>query len=156
MNLRNRRNPDPGREPGPAHGRQRAAFGRMLRFIAVGLVSTGLYALLALAFLRLAPMPAAVASLAAVVCCGAFSYFAHRIFTFASTAAHTVTAPRFAGVTLLAYAIALVTPWIVSDIMGHAPAIGIALVCVLVPVANFGLLNLFVFGRKDVRQGARA
>ena len=59
------------------------------------------------------------------------------------------SASRFVSVNVLAYGVSAAIPWIVSDWLGYRPAISIAMVCIVIPVMNYLLLNLFVFKRDD-------
>lgn len=118
---------------------------RIGRFAAIGIASTLLYAALAHGISVLTPLPAAAASLLAFAAGAVFSYFGHRMFTFRSKQSHGQAVSRFAGVNLLAYLVALFVPLVLSDVLGYRPLVSFGAVCVIVPVMNFVLLNVWVF-----------
>ena len=119
--------------------------GRIVRFGLVGIAATALYALLAYAFAYLIPWSAGLGSLIAYAISAAFSYLGHRLFTFKNRDTIAGSASRFAGVNVLAYGVSAVIPWAMTDWLGYAPVVSIALVCLVIPAMNFLLLNLFVF-----------
>ena len=127
---------------------------RLVRFGIVGLAATALYALVAFALTHVLPSSAALASLIAFGISGIFSYCGHRMFTFQASGGHARSASRFAGVNILAYAVAAIIPWIVSDILGYRPVLGFALVCIFIPAMNFVLLNIFVFNEPAAKPSA--
>lgn len=126
-------------------------FRQGLRFVVVGLSATLIYAIVAWLLTHFTNWRTALCSLIAFFISGAFSYLGHRLFTFRSRDSVARTAGRFAGVNLLAYCVAGAIPWVVSDIFGFAAIISIALVCIVIPVMNFALLNLFVFKSSSVK-----
>ena len=122
-----------------------SSIARMLRFALVGVAATLLYAVIAFALAYVSMLPAAVTSLIAYCTAGVLSYFGHRLFTFKAGGGHARPAARFVGINLLGYAVAAVIPWVLSDRLGYPAAIGIVLVCIVIPAMNYVLFNLFVF-----------
>jgi len=118
---------------------------RISRFALVGIVSTLLYALLAMAFSELTRWPAAVGSLVAYVLAGVFSYTAHRSFTFRSDRSHRQAAPRFIGLSLVGYGIATAAPLLLTDWAGLPNVFAVGLTSLLVPALNFVLMRAMVF-----------
>ncbi len=122
---------------------------RLVRFGVVGVGATFVYAIVAYILAGVFPRSAALASLIAFSISGVVSYYGHRLFTFKSGGSHARSAPRFVGVNLLAYGFSAAIPWILSDWLGYRPTISIAIVCIVIPVMNYLLLNLFVFKGDD-------
>lgn len=131
--------------PGRFAGLLRRVDLAVLRFAAVGVASTLLYAGLALAATALLPGPAAVAALAAYALAAVFSYTAHRRFTFRSDRPHAEAAPRFVGLSLVGWGIAAAAPALETDWAGLPPVMPIATTVVLVPLVNFVLMRRMVF-----------
>lgn len=136
-------------------GGLRALARRVLRFGISGILSTLIYFAIALVLVATTSMPVFGASFLAFCGAGAISYLLHRCFTFENRDRSRETLARFIAVNLVANAIAIATPWAISDYAGYPAIVGIALVCVLVPAFNFVLLSVYVFRRADaVREGA--
>lgn len=124
-------------------GRPGAAL--LSRFAAVGLLSTAVYAVLAL--LLSGPwiaFPQVAASAAAYATATVFSYLAQKFVTFRSPGAHRQQAPRFAAAAVLGFAVATIIP-AVTAALGAPVLVPVALTCVLVPVLSFLLLSRWVF-----------
>lgn len=121
--------------------------GLISRFAIVGLASTGLYAVLALASEQWLGMTAIVASVAAYAVATIFSYLGQKFVTFRSGGAHRSEGPRFLALTALGFAIATALPAIGQQL--NLPTIvPVALTCVLVPLINFFVLDRWVFAAR--------
>ncbi len=121
---------------------------RLLRFGLVGIVATVLYAVFAWLFTVPAGLPAVVASILAY-CLGAlFSYSAHRRITFRSDRPVMQEVPRFAGVSLIGWIVAILSPLILTNGWGLPPVVAIVFASVAVPVLSFIGLERFVFRSK--------
>ena len=118
---------------------------RLVRFGAVGVSSTLLYAAIAWTLTGGARMGAATSSLLAYAAAGVFSYLAQRNFTFRSTATHREAAPRFVAVCVLGAAAAAAAPLLLTDRLGLPPLVAIGVTCVLVPLINYLVLSRLVF-----------
>jgi putative flippase GtrA len=131
--------------PPDGTGGQTGHKGRVVRFGLVGITATALYALIAFLLTFVIPGSAAIASLIAFSLSGVFSYFGHRRFTFQSHDNVKRSASRFACVNAFAYGVSAAIPLIVTDTLAYRPEASIALVCIVIPVMNYLLLNWFVF-----------
>ncbi len=116
------------------------------RFAVVGLASTGLYFVLALAFAEGLGVAAVTASLLAYVLATVFSYLAQKFVTFRSHGAHTAEAPRFLVLTAFGFAVATALPALGTQ-LGWPSIVPFALTCVVIPVVNFFVLDRWVFAR---------
>ena len=121
---------------------------RLARFALIGVGSTLLYAVLAFAFGALPEFGAISSSLAAYAIAAVFSYSGHKFVTFASAGTHKDEAPRFFLATGLGLAIATAIPWLVTGVLGFWPWIAVVLTCVCVPIANFIILDKWVFAKQ--------
>ncbi|WP_372424886.1 GtrA family protein [Salinarimonas chemoclinalis] len=119
----------------------------LVRLLAVGGVSTGLY--LALAFVGEARLglPAAGASIGAYAVTASFSYLAHRGFTFRSTRPHREAAWRFSVLTAAGWGAALAIPIVLTDVVGAPPSASFLAVAIAIPAANALALSRLVFAR---------
>jgi putative flippase GtrA len=123
-------------------------FGRLLRFGSVGVASTLIYAALGWSLTVGARLGAAPASVLAYALACVFSYFGHKGFTFRSSAAHAVEAPKFIAAAAVGLAIASAAPLILTDGLHLPPIVAIAFTCVAVPAINYLILDLIVFARR--------
>lgn len=145
--------------PGLAHAAARLLQksgdgGRVLRFAAVGLASTLLYAAGATALTH-GPDPllgAAAGSFLAYSCCAVFSYLGHKLFTFGSGGAHGAEAPRFLLLTGFGLAFSFAVPALLSGCLGFAPVVSVLVTTVAVPLLNYLVLSSWVFA--PARPGA--
>lgn len=125
---------------------RRNPFGLLTRFALVGVAATILYAVLALAFGRLLDSHAgAWTSLLAYGVAAVFSYLAHRAFTFASDGDRAAEIPRFIVVTATGAAISFAVPAVVQTGFGLPLAVAVLLVCLVIPLINFLVLDRWVF-----------
>jgi putative flippase GtrA len=120
---------------------------RILRFAAIGGLSTLIYAALTLALsARHGPgVPATIASMAGYVAGAVFSYCGHRFVTFMSNGAVGFEVPRFAVATSFGFLLSLALAAVLTDIAGFSPSTPVALSSILVPALNFVILRNFVF-----------
>ncbi|MDG4894590.1 GtrA family protein [Mesorhizobium sp. WSM4976] len=126
---------------------RRSESARILRFAAIGGLSTLTYAVLTLALSDRhgLGMPVTFASMAGYGAGAVFSYCGHRIVTFMSDGAVGFEIPRFAGATAIGFLLSFALAAVLTDLGGLSPSVPVALSCVLVPALNFVLLRKFVF-----------
>lgn len=117
---------------------------KLLRFGGVGLLATGFYALLAFVFavLDLGPTPASVA---AYLLAAAFSFTAHKRFTFNSPASPARELPRFALINGLGLLLATAAPLVLTERLGLPSVTAVLVTCIGVPAISFLGLDRFVF-----------
>ncbi|MER9693849.1 GtrA family protein [Mesorhizobium sp. M0179] len=128
-----------------AMGRSEPA--RILRFAAIGGVSTLIYAVLTLALSALHGFgrPAAIASVAGYGAGAVFSYCGHRFVTFMSDGSIGFEIVRFACATAIGFLLSVGLAMILTDVAGLPPLVPVAIASILVPVLNFIILRKFVF-----------
>ncbi|MDX8480578.1 GtrA family protein [Mesorhizobium sp. VK24D] len=128
-----------------ATGRSEAA--RILRFAAIGGLSTLIYAVLTLALSDRhgLGMPATIASIAGYGAGAVFSYCGHRFVTFMSGGAVGFEIPRFAIATAIGFLLSLALAAVLTDLAGVSSSVPVALSSILVPALNFVMLRKFVF-----------
>lgn len=120
---------------------------RILRFAAIGGMSTLIYAVLTLALSDRHGFgtPVTIASIAGYGAGAVFSYCGHRFVTFMSHGAVGFEIPRFAIATAVGFLLSLALAAILTDAAGLSPSVPVALSSVLVPALNFVILRRFVF-----------
>ncbi|MBZ9991769.1 GtrA family protein [Mesorhizobium sp. BH1-1-5] len=126
-------------------GRSESA--RILRFAAIGGISTLIYAVvtLALSDRHGFGMPATTASIAGYGAGAVFSYCGHRFVTFMSDGAVGFEIVRFACATAIGFLLSVGLAVALADIAGLPALVPVAMACALVPVLNFVILRKFVF-----------
>ncbi len=118
---------------------------RLVRFGLVGGVSTVIYAAFAWIFTVSLGMPAVLGSILAYCLAAVFSYNAHRRVTFRSDRPVAEEAPRFAGISLAGWIVAIISPLILTNGWGLPPVVAIVFASVAVPIMSFVGLERFVF-----------
>ncbi|RAZ91584.1 GtrA family protein [Mesorhizobium hawassense] len=128
-----------------AMGRSEPA--RVLRFAAIGGLSTLIYATgaLILSDQHSFGMPAVIASVVAYCTAAVFSYWGHRLVTFMSDGAIGFEAARFACATAVGFLLSVGLATVLTDIAGLPPSVPVILACIMVPILNFIILRRFVF-----------
>ena len=146
------RTPPPGPPPAPNHasggGWAGRLAGELARFATVGVFATLLYAALAFAFVQLLEAKPTTASVAAYAIAAVASYLGQSRFTFrvafrAGGRDH-VHIPRFAVTTLLGLGVSFAAVRS-AEAVGAPYAVGVAAVCVLIPLLSFAMMKLWVF-----------
>jgi putative flippase GtrA len=120
----------------------------LVRFAAVGAVSTLAYALLAHLAMALLGWRPGLASLAAYAACMPISYWGHRRVSFRSTRGHGEAGPRFVLASAGGYGLAYLIPWLSTERMGLPAPVATALVCVAVPAVNALVMARLVFAAR--------
>jgi putative flippase GtrA len=118
---------------------------KLARFGVVGVLSGAIYALVTAALVSLLGVPPVAASVAGYCASVPMSFLGHRQFSFRSNGRWTSEAARFVAtqalnIAVTAGAMAAATEWLaVPYYWGMAGAV------LLVPIANFVAMNLWVF-----------
>ena len=128
-----------------ATGRSESA--RILRFVAIGGVSTLIYGVLTLALSDRhgLGLPATFAAMGGYGAGAVFSYCGHRFVTFMSDGAVGFEIPRFAVANAIGFLLSFALAAVLTDLAGLSLSVPVALSCVLVPALNFVILRKFVF-----------
>lgn len=127
-------------------------FAKALRFAVVGVLSGAIYCLvtaLLVARAGAAPIPASIAGYCASV---PMSFLGHRRFSFRSNGRWTSEALRFVLTQALNISVTALSMYGATALLGESYQWGMVAAVVLVPIANFAFMNLWVF--RD--QGGRA
>lgn len=119
-------------------------FGRILRFTIVGVSVAALYAGLYVVFRRLEG-PEWLASLAAFGLCVCVQYLAQTVFTFRAPLAAPGQLLRFLVTITLGAAIATLIPGALGPAARLPESASVAIVVVLLPIANFLMLRIWVY-----------
>lgn len=121
-------------------------FGRVLRFGLVGGTATLTYLVAALIsgeVFHLAPLVASTVGLLAS--CGV-SYIGHCAFSFRVASDHRLYLPRFLVMAVIAYVTQLTAMAIITDLLLLPYQYGVAAVVVMIPLVNYAVSRLWVFG----------
>jgi len=119
---------------------------RILRFAAIGGMSTLIYAVATLILCEpRGGMSAASASVFGYGGGAIFSYCGHRFVTFMSDGAVGFEIARFVCATAIGFLLSTGLAVVVSGLVGQRPFVPVAIASVLVPIMNFIILRKFVF-----------
>ena len=117
---------------------------RLSRFAAIGILSTVLYAALALALDGLG-IQATGASVLAFGLAATFSYAGHKYVTYVSGGRHAFELPRFLALSAAGLAVVSMLPALLSGVLGLPAAVSVLLACIVVPAVNYVVLGRWVF-----------
>lgn len=127
---------------------------KAFRFGCVGVLSGVIYALVTMAFvagLGASPVPASVAGYCASV---PTSFLGHRRFSFRSNGQWTAEAVRFVLAQAINIAVTAGSMHVATSALDLAYGWGMAAAVILVPIANFLFMNLWVFADPAERRKA--
>ncbi|MDR3496266.1 MAG: GtrA family protein [Ancalomicrobiaceae bacterium] len=128
---------------------------KLVRYGVVGVTATGLYFGFAIGLTMLTHMPASVASIGAYLVAAVFSFLSHRHFTFRSRQPIAHEVPRFAGVQIIGWSVAFLSPLIMTDLAGLPPLVAIVFVSLAVPLLSFLGMERLVFRARPPRSTAK-
>lgn len=131
---------------------------RVVRFGLSGLVATLVYFLLTNVLVLVAGMPPTAASVCAYLLSLGVSYVLQSRFTFRVNADSVDQMTRFVITSLAGLVIAWCVMAITADVLAWSYIIGAAVVCLLIPIANFFIFRGWVFAThktEDVLSSAR-
>ena len=117
---------------------------RLSRFAAIGILSTVLYAALALTFNGLG-IQATGASVLAFGIAAVFSYAGHKYVTYVSGGRHAFELPRFLALSAAGLAVVSMLPALLSGVLGLPAAVPVLFACIVVPAVNYVVLGRWVF-----------
>jgi putative flippase GtrA len=125
---------------------------RLGSFALIGGFATLLYAVLAYVFTVVWQWQPSLSSAIAYGLCGLVSYFGNRLLTFRSEAPMAREASKFVVSTAFGFGLATLIPWLSTGVLKFDPRIGIAAVCIVIPLVNYTILSRFVFRNRAVEQ----
>lgn len=123
---------------------ERDAIAGTIRFIVMGLVSTGAYFCLVMVLYLLGLQPA-TASLVALVTCWGLSWQLQRNVTFKAGRPSSGEVIRFFAMSVAGLIVSHATIVLVHQQAGLPAWFAFACVCVTIPVMNFIIMNFWVF-----------
>lgn len=132
------------RHPAPAA----SLLTKMLRFAVVGVVVTGSYALTTFAGIEWAGWHPALAGFAACAVAIVVSYLGQKYFTFRSDEEHRIELPKFLAACMLAVVVSTASLTTITE-LGLDYRLGILISALLLPLCNFTVMNLWVFGQSQ-------
>lgn len=124
-----------------------SAMRRTFWWAVVGTAATLSYASLTWLLAKGVGLPAGPASIVGYALSACVSYVGHRQFTFRSSRRHREALSPFLVVSMLGYALALLIPATVTDLLGAPIEASIVVTCVTVPALTYVGLSRFVFWR---------
>ena len=113
----------------------------------VGVVATGVYAVVANAAIYLLGVEAKSASVFGFVIGSVFSFFAQGRVTFQVDRPDRRNVIRFCAQTIISLLISYYAIWVVVDLGGYPAILGTIIVCILIPAFNYLGMKFFVFRR---------
>jgi len=122
---------------------------RLATYVVVGGGVSALYAALVAAFVELAHLSPIVASLASFVLATPVSYLAHASLTFGDRPQTKQTPTRFFAVTASAFTCAVLAMYMIHDVLKMHYGIGILVIWVLIPIANYAIHRAWTFRERD-------
>ena len=114
-------------------------------FLIVGLIATGVHAVMALAARDLAHASAIAATSTGYVCAVGVSYLGNARFTFGRPALHGAQIARFLVVSLLGFAANLAITWGLANRLGWPFPATLAVIVVVIPALSFTASKLWAF-----------
>jgi putative flippase GtrA len=129
-------------------------FAKVVRFACIGLLGGTIYALVTMALVSgfsVAPIPASLGGYIASVPLG---FIGHRQFSFRSNGRWTAEVVRFTVSQALNMMVTAAAMYAATRYFRASYAWGMVAAVILVPIANFALLNLWVF--RDQTRGENA
>ncbi len=119
--------------------------GRIIRFGFVGIAATVVYVGSSFAGIEVFGVPPVAASVLGQVLSTFVSYFGHAVFSFRVEPSHQLYLMRFLLISVLTFALNIIVTWLIADALGLSPRIAIAVVTVLIPIANYLANRFWVF-----------
>lgn len=127
---------------------------KAVRFAIVGVLSGAIYCVVTALLVTRAgvePIPASIAGYCAAV---PMSFLGHRRYSFRSNGRWTGEALRFVLAQALNISVTALSMYGATAFLGESYQWGMAAAVVLVPLANFAFMNLWVFRDQEVRAAA--
>lgn len=118
-------------------------------FLIVGLIATGVHAVMALAARDLGHASAIAATSTGYVCAVGVSYLGNARFTFGRPALHGAQFVRFLVVSLLGFAANLAITWGLAERLGWPFPATLAVIVVVIPALSFTASKLWAFAAHD-------
>lgn len=122
--------------------------GKLLRFASVGIANTIVYALATRLYAEFLVVSAAIASGMGYATSVPMAFFGHRNLTFEAKGALSPQLVRFIGNHLLGIVLAVVIPWLMTDLLAWPIWLGMGATILAVPVVSYLMMDKWVFARQ--------
>ena len=122
--------------------------GRLLRFVSVGLANTIVYAVATHLYADVLEVSAAIASGMGYATSVPMAFFGHRNLTFEAKGALSPQLVRFLGNHLFGVVLAVVIPWLMTDLLAWPIWLGTGATILAVPVVSYLIMDKWVFVRQ--------
>lgn len=116
-------------------------------FVMVGVANTLVYAVATRLYADLFAVSAAVASGLGYATAVPMAFFGHRNLTYEATGEISSQFVRFLGNHLLGFVLAVVIPWVMTDLLAWPIWMGMAATILAVPVVSYLAMDKWVFAR---------
>jgi putative flippase GtrA len=123
---------------------------KVFRFASVGIANSIIYALCTSVLVSGFGLNGKLASMIGYLTAVPFAFFAHRSFTFVSHGALTSELRRFVLAHVTSLLVSVIVMAIAIDFFNFHYSVGVIAGVVLVPIANFIVLNSWVFRNQKV------
>lgn len=120
---------------------------KCLRFVSVGIANALVYALSTGVYAHIFAFSATLASGLGYATALPLAFIAHRKFTFKADGSITPQLARFLGNHFLGFSLALIIPWLITDLLNWPIWMGMGATVLLVPVISYLLMDNWVFAR---------
>ena len=137
----------------PVRVLSRELIAKIIRFACVGVASGAIYAAVTALLVRVFGVPPVPASIVGYCASVPLSFLGHRGFSFRSNGRWTHEALRFVVAQALNIAVTAGSMQAAVVLLGVSYVWGMVAAVVLVPGANFLLMNLWVFRDQDAQRG---
>lgn len=122
------------------------------RFVMVGVANTLVYAVATRLYADFFAVSAAVASGLGYATAVPMAFFGHRNLTFEAKGALSPQLVRFLGNHLFGFVLAVVIPWLMSDLLAWPAWMGMSATILAIPVVSYLVMNKWVFPLHERRK----
>lgn len=120
---------------------------KLSRFATVGVANTLVYVLATHLYADVFAVSAAVASALGYATAVPMAFFGHRHLTFKAKGALSQQFVRFLGNQLFGFVLAVVIPWLMTDLLAWPISLGMGATILAVPVVSYLVMDKWVFTR---------
>ena len=118
---------------------------KLTKFGITGIISTLVYVFLSYLFIWHVHFEPVVSNTIAYILAIPISFFGQKYFTFKSSGAVKTEAPRFIALQLTCLLASIIITFFCGSVFKLHPAIGIALVVVIIPLISYSAMTLLIF-----------
>ena len=125
----------------------RSLMGKLLRFAFVGAANAMVYAVATRLYAEVFAISVAAASGLGYATAIPMAFFGHRNLTFEAKGALSPQLVRFLCNHLFGFSLAMVIPWLVTDLLAWPIWLGIGVTILAVPIVSYLVMDKWVFTR---------